>query len=127
MPYVLKILERVKDVRVEGEGVRRARAARFMGYSFYPDISIMYDTRRLIAYEAKYLKNDFMGVQASVASAMGQASIYEVNGYYRAGLIFVSYLNIDGKELVASITQADQLLSRKIIYRKVTADIADSQ
>ena len=52
------------------------RPVRFMGADFHPDIAVMFREQRLIAFEVKILTGAGRG--GSVATALGQASVYRL-------------------------------------------------
>lgn len=119
IPRLKDVLKPISILRIEGEGVRRARASRLFGCSFYPDISVMQGSDRLIAFEAKYIPREPASAQGNIASAIGQAEIYRLNGYRRSGIILISDRRISSTELEQTRILC-RLDNRCVIYRRIT-------
>jgi hypothetical protein len=109
VPAVRDLLSEFRELRVEGEGVARARSARFLGLPFYPDLSIMLESERLVAFEAKYILASPGAAQNAVACALGQSLIYRMEGYRFTGAILLVYSQVASKELLDSLQHASRL------------------
>lgn len=78
-PIVVGFASQFRGITVLGEGHFVARPARFLAFSLYPDVSLMYYDQKLLAIEAKFI--DFENSVGAIATAIGQAFLYSRSSY----------------------------------------------
>jgi hypothetical protein len=107
----------VEGLRSTGDGAAGVTPVSFLGKLFYPDIALHHFQEDLIACEVKFLRSGQR--QSSIASALGQASLYSLAGY-RFALVFLLDIDdsISDDQLVEAISLVDARGNLKLCVRR---------
>lgn len=105
-----------------GAGGGPVRPVYLLGLRFYPDLTVLLHGERLIALEVKYLRRGQR--QNSLATALGQASLYRLAGYRRVAMFVVDVENrIEADELDNATELLRQTSFVDLIVRRRTGSI----
>lgn len=77
----------INGLTVAGDGLIRPTATYLLGHQFFPDLSVSYFERRLVAYEVKFLRA--RGRSNSISTALGQCLLYQLDRYPRVRALLV--------------------------------------
>lgn len=87
----------LRGLVVAGAGVNPVRPVNLFRLNFYPDLAIFYYRSRVLAVEVKYVGRGQR--ENSVATALGQAMVYQCGGYPLTAVLLV--------DLTAAMTDFD--------------------
>lgn len=77
----------VPSLYVRGDGGPAIPGSRWHGFDFYPDLAIMQDVEKHVAFEVKLIRPD--GSSAPITKAIGQTFMYSRLGFtFCYGLVF---------------------------------------
>lgn len=99
-----------------GDGGTRAQPVPLFGLLFYPDLTIRYHGTPILAYEVKYLGRS--GRQASIATGLGQAYLYQQAGYKHAGAFLIDRTNTMSDEEIKHAEEVCRSASIEVIVRR---------
>jgi hypothetical protein len=86
MEMILKELE-ISGLTLHGDGRSSAPGIALPSATFHPDIALLYQRERSVAFEVKFLRQK--GRQGSLSAAIGQATVYGSHGYEAVGIILL--------------------------------------
>jgi hypothetical protein len=81
----------IPGLATAGGGAGQIRPVYMLGLHFYPDLIVTFRRSPIVAVEVKYLKRGQR--QNSLATAVGQATVYRQWGYRRAIVVLIDLAN----------------------------------
>lgn len=99
-----------------GIGSAPVQPVPLFGLLFFPDLTVTFHGRRILAFEVKFL--GATGRQYSVSTALGQTYLYQQAGYRRAGTLLLDVANLLSDDDVKHAEDVCRSASIEVVVRR---------